>query len=101
MTIDGKSVFQGWFRTLGDTTAKFKITRRLIQAKKGNFGDTKPVGQGVHEMRIKYGPGYRIYYANDGETIIVLFTGGDKSTQDEDIKQAQEYWIAYKQEKKR
>ncbi len=99
MASDGKSVFQGWFRKLRDGTAKFKITRRLTQAKRGNFGDTKPVGQGVHEMRIDYGPGYRVYYANDGDMIIVLLCGGDKSTQNEDPKRAENYWATYKKRK--
>ncbi|SLM32133.1 conserved hypothetical protein [Desulfamplus magnetovallimortis] len=101
ITSDGKSIFQGWFRTLRDRRAKINITKRLTQAKKGSFGDTKSIGDGVHEMRINYGPGYRVYYANDLETIIVLLCGGDKSTQDEDIKTAKKYWAEYKQEKKR
>ncbi len=96
---DGESVFQGWFRKLRDSTAKFRITRRLTQAKRGNTGDTKPVGQGVHEMRIDYGPGYRIYYANDGDMIVVLLCGGDKSTQNEDLKRAKDYWATYKKRK--
>lgn len=96
---DGKSVFQQWFRVLKDGMAKFIITQRLIRAKQGNFGDTKPIGDGAHEMRIKHGPGYRVYYANDGDTIIVLLCGGDKSTQDKDIKQAKEYWSTYKKKK--
>ena len=100
MTNDGKSVFQGWLRTLRDRRAKINITKRLAQAKKGNFGDTRPIGNGAHEMRIDYGPGYRVYYANDEETIIVLLCGGDKSTQDEDINAAKGYWAAYKREKK-
>ena len=99
MTMDGKSIFQGWFRVLRDKRAKIKITKRLAQAKYGNFGDTKPIGEGAHEMRIDYGPGYRVYYANDGETIIVLLCGGGKSTQDEDIKQAKEHWSTYKERK--
>lgn len=100
ITSHGKSAFQGWFRALKDANAKLKITKRLTQAKYGNFGDTKPVGKGVHEMRVDYGPGYRIYYANDGETVILLLIGGDKKTQDEDIKQAKAYWSAYKKEKR-
>ena len=99
MARDGESVFQGWFRKLRDGTAKFKITRRLTQAKRGNFGDTKPVGQGVHEMRIDYGPGYRVYYANDGDMIIVLLCGGDKRTQNEDTKSAKDCWVTYKKRK--
>lgn len=96
---DGKSVFQGWYRALRDSVAKTKISLRLTQAKQGNLGDTKPVGNGVHEMRIDHGQGYRVYYANDGKIIIVLLSGGDKSTQDEDIKQAKGLWSTYKKRK--
>jgi putative addiction module killer protein len=99
MTRDGKSVFQSWFRVLNDGMAKFKITQRLIRAKDGNFGDTRTVGDGVHEMRVDHGPGYRIYYANDGDTIILLLCGGDKRTQDKDIKASKRYWVDYKKRK--
>jgi len=99
MTSDGKSIFQGWYRTLRDTDAKIKISRRLALAKEGNFGDTKPIGGGAHEMRIHHGPGYRVYYANDGEKVIVLLCGGDKSNQYEDIKSTKEYWADYKKRK--
>jgi putative addiction module killer protein len=82
-----------------DARAKMRISKRLNTAKTGNLGDTRFVGGGVYEMRIDYGPGYRVYFSNDGNTIVILLCGGDKRTQQKDIDLAQEYWIAYKQQK--
>lgn len=64
----------------------------------GNPGDVKPVGEGVSEARIDYGPGYRIYFATRGKVLIVLLVGGDKSTQDKDIKSARAMWETWKEE---
>ena len=86
--------------TTPDARASLKVISRINKAENGNLGDTKPVGDGVHEMRIDYGPGYRIYFAHDGFKIIVLFCGGDKRTQQKDIDTAKKYWSKYKEEKR-
>jgi len=75
-------------RCLRDSVAKAKIASRIQRLKFGNPGDVKPVGEGVSEMRIDHGPGYRVYYVNRGNTIIVVLCGGDKSTQQADIRRA-------------
>jgi putative addiction module killer protein len=71
------------------------IRARLDRVEAGNLGDYKVVGKGVGELRIDYGPGYRVYFGQLGTTVIVLLCGGDKSSQDEDIRQAIEYWTDY------
>jgi putative addiction module killer protein len=80
--------FRKWIRSLRDSVAKAKIASRIQRLKFGNPGDVKPVGEGVTEMRIDHGPGYRVYYVNRGNTIIVILCGGDKSTQRSDIDRA-------------
>jgi putative addiction module killer protein len=81
--------FSGWLRRLRDATAVARIVARIRRMEMGNPGDTKSVGQGVFEMRIDYGPGYRIYYIHRGAQIVILLCGGDKRTQQQDIKRAQ------------
>jgi putative addiction module killer protein len=81
-------VFSNWLDRLRDARARVRILARLDRVAEGNLGDTKPVGETVSEFRIDYGPGYRIYYTKRRETIIVLLVGGDKQTQDKDIKRA-------------
>ena len=73
------------------------IRTRLDRVALGNLGDCEPVGEGVSELRIAFGPGYRVYFAQDGDTIVLLLCGGDKSTQVKDIKRAKEYWADYKE----
>lgn len=80
--------FENWFRAIKDVKAKARILARIVSAEKGNFGDCEPVGSGVSEMRIHYGPGYRLYYTRRGNVIYLLLIGGDKSTQKRDIKRA-------------
>jgi putative addiction module killer protein len=77
--------FTTWLASLRDQRARARILKRLDRAKAGNLGDVAAVGEGVSEMRIFYGPGYRVYFVQRGETMIVLLCGGDKSTQDDDI----------------
>jgi len=81
--------FARWFAGLSDSQARMRIQARIRRLSVGNFGDVKSVGRGVAEMRIDYGPGYRVYFARVGETIVVLLAGGDKRTQDRDIATAQ------------
>ena len=82
-------VFVDWFATLRDREARARITVRIRRLSLGNPGDVKPVGGGVSEMRIDYGPGYRVYFVQRGATIVVLLCGGDKRSQDRDITRAQ------------
>lgn len=95
ITSDGKVPFADWLDSLRDTNAKAKIISRLNRVTAGNLGDYRSVGEGVCELRIKYGPGYRIYFGLRGLTIVLLLCGGDKSTQDQDIQKAKEYWADY------
>lgn len=80
--------FDDWLRSLKDRTGKLRILGRITSAGQGNFGDCEPVGGGIFEMRIHYGPGYRIYYTRRGATIYLLLIGGDKSSQKRDIRRA-------------
>ena len=80
--------FAGWFRDLADRRAKARIQVRIDRLSLGNPGDVKPVGGGVSELRIDYGPGYRVYFVRRGAALIMLLAGGDKRTQARDIKAA-------------
>lgn len=82
--------FSTWLKSLKDKTGQQRIFARIDAAQEGNFGDCQPVGGGVFEMRIHYGPGYRIYLTRHGEVTYLLLIGGDKSTQARDISQARE-----------
>lgn len=95
ITSDGKVPFAEWLDSLRDSRAKVKIEARLERVKLGNLGDYRSVEEGVCELRIKYGSGYRVYFGFRGSTIVLLLCGGDKSTQNEDIDKAIEYWRNY------
>ncbi len=82
--------FNIWIKKLKDAKAKVSIFRRIDRLKKGNFGDCKSVGDGVSELRIKTGKGYRVYFKNEDEKIIIILIAGDKSTQTKDIEKAKE-----------
>ena len=77
-----------WFTGLRDRVARARIDIRIRRLSLGNAGDAKPVGDGVSELRVDHGPGYRVYFIRRGEVVIVLLAGGDKSSQDEDIRNA-------------
>lgn len=83
-------VFDSWFAGLKDMQAARRVQARIDRAEDGNFGDCEPVGEGVSEMRIHYGPGYRVYFVKRGMEIVILLAGGNKSTQSKDIKTALE-----------
>ena len=81
--------FDEWIRRLKDRAGRLRILKRIDRLANGNPGDVKPVGNGVSELRIDVGPGYRVYYLQDGDVLILLLCGGDKSTQQKDIDKAQ------------
>lgn len=83
-------VFADWLRKLRDENARARIVIRIRRLSLGNFGDVKPVGEGVSELRIDYGPGYRVYFLQHGETVVLLLAGGTKKTQDADIVRAKQ-----------
>lgn len=87
--------FSEWLASLRDVRAVGVVRARLNRIRLGNFGDSKPVGGGVEELRIDFGPGYRVYYGREGSVVVVLLCGGDKSTQARDILTAREYWKEY------
>jgi putative addiction module killer protein len=87
-TLIRSLIFDAWLRALRDQRAKARILARLRSAEHGNFGDCAPVGDGVSEMRVHVGPGYRVYFMRVGTTVYVLLVGGDKSTQNVDIARA-------------
>ncbi len=98
-TKDEKIPFDDWMNSLKDRRAKAKIQIRLDRIAIGLFGDWKSVGDSVFELRITEGKGYRVYYAKDGDTIILLLCGGNKSTQSADIKKAKSYLQDYKEQR--
>ena len=96
VTVDGQVPFDNWYNSLRDSKISTIIDKRLNRVILGNLGDCQSVGKGVFELRIDYGPGFRIYFGQVGTTIIIHLCGGDKSTQDRDIRQAIEYWTDYR-----
>ena len=88
--IKQTTIFSKWLLKLKDTQGKVAILRRVERMKLGNFGDHKAVGNNISELRITTGPGYRVYYTQKDDEIIVLLVGGDKSSQSDDIKKANE-----------
>jgi putative addiction module killer protein len=95
VTDAGRRPFTIWLDSLRDQKAISKIDARLERVKQGNLGDFQSVGDGVFELRIDYGPGYRVYFAQVGLIVVLLLCGGDKSSQDQDIRKAKEYWADY------
>ena len=88
MTIRRTAEFAKWLKRLKDPNARFRIINRLDRLAEGNPGDSRSVGGGVVELKVDYGPGYRVYYVGKGETLTVVLCGGDKSTQEQDIRRA-------------
>ena len=81
-------VYAQWFRRLRDRQTRVRVDARIRRLSLGNPGDVRPVGEGVSEMRIDYGPGYRVYFVQRGETLVILLVGGDKDSQKRDIRRA-------------
>ena len=94
-TAAEKEPFTDWLNSLRDPTTRRRILKRLLRIEQGNYGDFKPVGGGVNELRFFFGAGYRVYFAEDGNTLVILLCGGDKNSQGHDIQQAQAYWQEY------
>ena len=88
LEVRQSQTYADWFKDLRDRTAKLRIDIRIRRLSLGNPGDVKPVGEGVSELRVDYGPGYRIYFIRKADVFIVLLAGGDKSSQDRDIRNA-------------
>ena len=91
----GKEPFTKWIKSLRDPSTRRRILKRLYRLESGNYGDNKNLGDGVHELRFFFGAGYRIYFGEDGDTIVVLLCGGDKDSQRRDIENAKNYWKEY------
>jgi len=97
LTRDGKDVFQEWLDGLADQRAKVLIDKTVAKVRLGNLGQHKSVGEGVQEIVLDYGPGYRIYFAEHGATRVILLCGSTKKRQEEAIKQAKRYWKDWKE----
>lgn len=98
MSEDGTDYFGEWLQRQS-SEVRARIQTRIDRVELGNFGDHKRVGRGVSELRIDFGPGYRVYYGSDGEELVILLAGGTKKRQARDIATAQACWRAYQQEK--
>lgn len=95
LTESGRNPFREWLEELRDQQARAKVRVRLNRIRLGNFGDCKSVADGVTELRIPYGPGYRVYFGRKGNTVVILLYGGHKKTQSSDITLAKKYWDDY------
>lgn len=94
VTVDGRNPFREWLSTL-DVAVRARVQARALRFELGNLGDHKSVGAGVWEARLAFGPGYRIYFGKDGDSIIVLLLGGAKASQGRDIRRAHGFWRDY------
>lgn len=100
VTPAGRVVFREWFDGLRDRQAQARVRVRLARLERGLIGDAEPCGDGVCELRIDWGPGYRVYFARAGREIVLLLIGGDKRTQSADIRKAKEHWHDYQERQK-
>ena len=99
LTAGGESPFESWFSDL-DAPAAAKVSVALVRLGQGSTSNAKSVGEGFLEYRIDWGPGYRVYFGRDGETLVILLTGGTKQRQQRDIERAKELWADYKRRRK-
>ncbi len=95
VTDDGTEPFVDWLISLRDARTRRRIIQRIERVKSGNYGDFKSLKEGVFELRLMFGSGYRVYFAEQGDTVVLLLCGGDKSTQAKDIETAKKYWKEY------
>jgi len=96
ITEEGRAPFLDWLHALRDVCGRAKIRARLDRVRLGNFGDRAGLGDGVEELRLDFGPGYRVYIGQVGPKVVLLLCGGDKNTQARDISDAKSYWKDYK-----
>jgi putative addiction module killer protein len=89
------TTLKSWIDSLKEKVNKARINARILRVEEGNFGNSKSLVAGISELKMDFGPGFRVYYGLDGDTVVVLLIGGDKSTQDKDIKLAQDYCANY------
>src|SRR5712692_2498906 len=94
---DGKDVFQGWLNNVADQRARILVDKTIAKVRLGNLGQHKSVGEGVQEIVLDYGPGYRIYFGERGTTLVILLLGSTKKRQEEAIKLAKRYWKDWKE----
>ncbi len=92
---NGRKPFLEWLESLDDRKTRLVVDARIARLRAGNLGDHKPVGEGVSELRIDHGPGFRVYFGRRGREVVILLGGGDKGTQNRDIRRAQELWRQY------
>ena len=97
---NGKEPYTEWLNKLKDQVARARIRVQVDRLELGHIGGTKSLGEGLFELKMKFGPGYRVYYGYDGPNLIILLAGGDKDSQSKDIKMAKEFWNDYKKTKK-
>lgn len=96
LTPNGRSPYAEWLSTLRDPLAKAKVIIQVDKMELGLLGDVEPIGKGLSELRIHHGPGYRVYFGKESPRTYLLLCGGDKSTQDRDIRRTQKYWQDHK-----
>lgn len=99
-TSAGKQPVRNWLTNIKDNLTQAILYKRIRQAGLGNFGKTRNIGDGVNELKIDYGPGYRVYFGVYQDELILLLVGGSKRTQQSDIEKARDYWIQWQKEKK-
>ncbi|CAN5743671.1 type II toxin-antitoxin system RelE/ParE family toxin [soil metagenome] len=99
-TEDGKEPFTRWRKSLKDKATVARIDRRLDRVREGHYGDHKAVGEGVFELRLFFGSGYRVYFAEDGDKLVLLLCGGNKGSQNRDVNAAHTYWQDYQQDER-
>lgn len=100
-TIEGKNPYLDWLKSLRDVSTIARIRARIDRIEEGNLGNHKSLGLGLFEFKFDFGPGYRIYFAVDGDEIILLLIGGDKGSQKRDIEKARQYWTDYLMRKRK